>query len=162
MTKDQILAALPKLGQNDLKAIKAVIEAILNGPQMATGALNEFEGRCYEALRDCLTSRGLIAPPFASINSTTYGKAFRDNSIDFITYLNLNFPTVLKNRVSSVAMMRFALDLLADDLTKKEIPVTVGSMAVNMLRIGQVLRAAFPGYFEAGMQHLIARRMTHE
>lgn len=150
MTKDEILAALPKLSKADLQAIATVAGALSGRPTNdPTGALPDeatLTGQAaFNALQAALGGYGTVAVP------TNQRQKFERKLRDLIPYLNDNFPGWDKTKIKQVAVFQFMFGLLAEKLRRMKLTPTINMMIVNMGQIPVAFDAQFPGYREAGM-----------
>lgn len=159
MTKDQILAALPKLKPGDLQAIRAAAGALLFGQaDSAPKALQGHQGWLFEALQ-----ASLKAPlSEAQFLATQAGKQFVRQAPGFITFMVKEFPDVMGKRVRALAMMKLLLDLIAADLRARQAPVTLGTIVVNLPRAREIFGLAFPGYLETGIAEMLIATMLRQ
>ena len=150
--KDTILAALPLLSPNDLLALQTVIDELL-GQRAAQGpvAQNNPQAWFYEAMAGLLNS----PQSYASFRVTTAGKQFIKNAPVMVDFVLLNFEQAKGHKLKAMALMRHCLELLANDLRHKKVPVTRGTLTSNMARISEVFENNYPGYINGGLVGLI-------
>ena len=149
ITKDQILGALPTLKHDDLTAIRAVLNGLLDqgGTQASKVAANAQAG-LFTALQQ------VLGKPYYTPESL---KPFNKHAPTFIKFTELYFGTV-KTKVDLLALHVGLLRLLADDLGNQKIPVTYTTMSNHLPRIQDVFERAFPGYLASGLQGLFLVR----
>lgn len=129
ITKDQILAALPALSKADNAAIAAM------AADLAGKADKPPEGPetwLYEA------AQALLGQPL--------NKGYRRKNKIALEFIGRTFAPALTNRTTGLAVMRYLLMLLEDDLETIKVPVTGSTMASHMDRLEQVFHKNFPGY----------------
>jgi hypothetical protein len=151
--KDQILALLPKLSPNGLKAIRAACDGLIGTP--ATPLAGTPQNGLYDALM-AVTGQRLGWQRF---KASQPGKHFAANEAAFLSFMNGAFPLAMKKQVTAQAVMRSVLDLIAADLRAKQVPVTAGTLATNLPRAAEIFRAAFPGYLENRLGDFIVEAM---
>lgn len=149
LTKDQMLAALPNLSPDDLKAIRAVIGRLL-GEGGVAGHPNDPTG--YEPwLREAIqaaTGGYVIAHN---------DKLFNKNAPEAIRFIRKFFEQSLTNKTTALALMRYLLLLLTDNLKDMKVPVTKHTVLQNLHRLEEVFNNNFPGYADEQAAYLIAR-----
>lgn len=154
MTKDEILAALPKLTRPDLEAVHAVTNGLLAGrlSNVATPA-SPLAVSTFEALSAALNvTTGLHLVP-SSIN-----KRFHAQLPELASFLDANFDGWQDQKVSQQAFLRFLFNRLRDDLLTINIKPTYVSMINNFSRIPRLIEYDFPGYLSSGMGRLILKQ----
>jgi hypothetical protein len=152
MNKDQILAALPSLNQDDLRAIAAVIVSMLRrdgtvGPLVKQG--NSPNTWLAEALQ------ATLGQPNYPLRGTAL-KAFNKNAPIALAFMNTHFAAPMTRYDRALALMRYLLGLLADNLKVMKVPVTTTTLAQNLHRIPEVFNDAFPGYALSNATAMIA------
>ena len=150
LTKDQILAMLPSLSHDDLKAIRAAIGGLLPEAISTPRAMPEGPSRW---LAEAIATQLGGHPRFTGVAA----KAFDKNSPVFIDFLHQYFSKSLENKVTGCALIRYLLLLLIDDLKDMKVPVTRNTVTMNLHRIRDVFNDCFPGYGEAQAAYIITR-----
>lgn len=150
MTKNQVLAALPKLTKADLATVRAAVDHLLGPQQGATLTAPPL----FNALA------GLIGNRVTYQAFTTMGayKHWAKNVTTVDEFITEHFPDTSK--VLSAALLRFLMELIVDDLKGRKVPATLGSITVNLGRLPEIFESAFPGYLESGAAHLIVKAMV--
>lgn len=151
MTRDQILAALPGLGQDDLKALQTVIGSLLGqhgvaGPARATGP----QAWLFEAVRHSL-----------GVNVFTVKGAAQYNKYapTALTFISDTFKCpVFEKRTAATALMHWLLVLLVEDMKVKRIPIGPTTICEGLGRLPLVFESAYPGYRQAGLSGLLAQK----
>ncbi len=62
-------------------------------------------------------------------------------------------------KTREMAAMKLVVGLLIDDLKKREIPVSLGSVCRNLNLLPMVFDAAFPNYRESGLVPMLLKQM---
>jgi hypothetical protein len=133
MTKDQILAALPELSKADLHALQTVINGLIGPSSDLTGP------RAY--LIDALKVYKLN--PVSNPQKSAFNK-HAPAAIDFMTE---HFGTPMENKATAIALWRYVLLLLVDDLKGMGyVIISAKSVCLNLHRIPEVFNKSFPGY----------------
>lgn len=153
MTKDDILAALPKLTRPDLEAVQAVCTSLLGGRtgHVAAGATTLAAG-IFEALTGALN----VSMSYSNLPTATE-RQFRQKLPTFTSFLDKSFEGWNKNKVSQLAFLKMLFELLIADLRKRGAQPTIGIMVVNLNRMPEVFNDAFPGYIDAGLAKLVLK-----
>lgn len=151
MTKDDIIAVLPKLPAGELKTLRAVIDRLLsqNAP---TAAPDGPERWLFDAIAGAL---GVRLPWPVFVQGPTF-KTFETHSASFIDFLHENNPG---SKVASMAFTQLLIELIIKDLRNRDAPITLGSVCSNLSRVQEVFEGAFPGYIRSNVVSLIHRRM---
>lgn len=148
ITKDQIMGALPHLSQSELAVIKALVVALLHekAPE-APNAADGPQGWLLEAMQMAL---GMSHQLPRNI------KHFGTNAPEFIRFIRETFPKdPLRSKVTALGVMRMLLGLIIEDLKGKQVPVSMGTVTINLTQIAKVFDEAFPGYRQSGLVGLI-------
>lgn len=147
MKRDQILAALPSLSQADLRAINAASGALMAGRHpVAPQPFETPQGWLAEALQGALGLGGAGARQLPS--------TFNKQAPTALAFMVQAFGP-LKNKTTTLAIMRLILGLLVADLKNKQVKISVGSLSSNLGRVQQVFEEAYPGYLENGIASLV-------
>lgn len=153
MTRDDILAALPKLTRNDLLALQGVILSLLGASK--PDDLSHPSLKLYSAL----TAICGASVPYATFLLSNHGKLFKKNTPAVMEFIAATFPN-LKTKVEEQAVMRLVLGLVVDDLAARlRAKPSMGMVASNLPRIPELFENAYPGYLESGLAHLIADKI---
>lgn len=153
MTKDKILAALPKLERVDLEAVHAIAGSLLAG---ATGPSNSAAVPLAPMVFDALVTAIGATMPYSSY-SPTATRQFEKRVPDLIKFLDTHFTGWDRNKVAQIAVLRMLFGLIADDLRGRGVKPNIGTMVVNMGRIADVFDGAFPGYLESGIASVVLK-----
>jgi len=54
------------------------------------------------------------------------------------------------------------LEALIDDLKGRGVPVSLGTVTINLSRLPEIYDLIFPGYRQAGLSHLVLEAMKKE
>jgi hypothetical protein len=142
MTRDQIMAALPELSKADLTVLQAVINGLI-------GPSNDLKGpRAYliEALG--VNKLNPVSNPQKA--------AFNKHAPAAIKFMEEQFPEPMNNRTTAIALWRYVIKLLVDDLKGMGyVIISAKSVCLNLHRIPEVFEKAFPGYGKGAAAMLI-------
>lgn len=147
MTRDKILAELPKLDKSALKGILTVIQGLLG--DTVTHEPDDATKWLYEAL--C----GVLGITYTSTGTLPRPKGFAKNAPVAIAFMNNTFQGAMTNRVKAIGLMRYLLGLLSDDLKRQQVPVTRNTLANNLGRLPEVFENSFPHYHKSGVANLV-------
>ena len=157
MTKDEILASLPKLSKADLQAIITVAGSLIGRPTNdPTGVLGNEATLAsqigFNALAAALGQHSTLA-----MLPATQRQKFERNLIPLTKFLDTIFaaPRWDKNRITKLAVLQYMFNLLASELHRMKVTVSFNSMIVNMGRIPVAFDTQFPGYRAAGVSTLV-------
>ncbi len=149
---DGVLTVLPSLSQKELATIKAVVEQLYK-PVYSQGV--DPTTLVFDALMKAINTK----MAFRDFQRTSVYKLWRQHAPACIEFVEETFPTVKRSQVTKMAVLRFLLEALRDNLKAGQIPVTVGTMVTHLGRIPQVFETSFPDYRESGMTDLVLKAM---
>jgi len=156
VTKDQILAALPKLKKTDLQAVQAVCANLLGqAPKNAPAAK---PSPAEAMLFDALTLTIGVKMGFQAFSQLDTYRHWRNHAPEALGFIEANFSNDLGTNVPMKAFHRFLIGLLIDDMKRRHIPITLQSVVVNLSRLPEVYQDSFPGYLGSA-NHLIIAAM---
>lgn len=149
MSLIKLLAALPHLKQTELATLRAAIDHLL------VHRVDDLDttSPLYAAMAKLL-GVGLSYRDFHNVVSF---KTWRKSAPAVVSFIEATFPTATK--VAKIAMMTFLLEALIDDLKSRGVPITLGTVTINLDRLPQLFDSAFPDYRQAGMSHLVIEAM---
>lgn len=154
MTKDEILAALPKLKRADLEAVAAMAGALLGGRISNVDApATTLTATCWQALSDALN----LTAGYANVPPAVRA-SFDKQLPNTIEFFNTNFKGWDDNQLGQLAFLRMMFEALRDYLKAGEIKPTYKSMINSMPHMGRAFDNLFPGYLEAGATSIIMAR----
>lgn len=153
MTKDRILAALPKLAQADLEAIHAMSGALLNG---RTAALPVQGGEPALTIFNALAATAGAAISLQTL-SPKLRKAFDGKVGPLECYLSRHFSGWDKHKLSQMAFLQALFDLLKTNLMALELTPSLTLMINNLHRMPRIIEDAYPDYLQAGLGDLILK-----
>lgn len=149
----KILATLPTLTKADLATIRGAADSLL-GPTAAPN--KQAATPTYDAITRALGLR----LPFVTFARTPTYKSYKRGEEAVTQFIAENFPHVCDSRVTYNGLLSVIVECLMDDLKQRTVPVSIGTMCANLERAPQVMRAAFPGYLEGGLSHIILDSIT--
>lgn len=149
----KILAALPTLTKADLAQIRGAADSLL-GPTAAPN--KQAPTPTYDAITRTLGLR----LPFVTFARTPTYKAYKRGEEAVTQFIAEVFPQVCDSRVTYNAVLSLMVECLMDDLKRRTVPISIGTVCTNLERAPEVLRAAFPGYIEGGASEVILRSIT--
>ncbi len=154
MTKDEILAALPKLSPADLEAVAAMAGALLGARTAALpGPAATLAAVTFGALSGALN----LTAGYASMPPSVQA-SFNKQMPGMVEFFNANFKGWDDNKVGQQAFLRMMFEALRDYLRAGEIKPTYKSMINIMPHMGRAFDNLFPGYLEAGATSIIMAR----
>lgn len=149
MKLSEVVAALPKLNQQELLTIRAACDQLIKIPVDDVDETNP--------LFDDLTHILGVKLSFRDFHNVTAYSAWKRHAPGVVEFITEQHPDVSK--VLKGALVRMLLEALRDDLRDRGIPVTLGTMAVNLDQLPEVYDRCFPGFRQAGMQRVIEQAM---
>ena len=144
-----VLKLLPELTQGELKQVLATVKRLLkpDAPAATTSPL-------YSALQTVAGSK----MPFSRFRHTP---AYKNWGEDFVLeFIERTWGT--QNRVILTALIVFLVQLEADWLKGRNIPVGINSLVGSLHHIPEIFDQAFPGYRETGLAPLVLKRMVRK
>ena len=149
MKLNDILAVLPSLQQHELATIKAAINHLL------VKQIDDVDttSPLYEAMANLLG----VGLSFRDFHNVTSYSTWKKSAPHVVSFIEKTYPQA--TRVAKLAMMTFLLEALIDDLKGRGVPITLGTVTVNLERLPALYDQCFPGYRESGMAHLVLKSM---
>jgi hypothetical protein len=144
-----ILSALGGLSVNELKAVRAAADRLLGAPAATTGPLWGI-----------VTAQLGVKLPYDRFQKTAAYKAWVKNEPLVVSFVAATWPNLSK--VEGLALMNYLIEMLLTDLKGRGVPVTVGTVALNLGSLPYLLDHAFPDYRKSGMAHLILKAMVRK
>ncbi len=152
MKLSEIIGALPKLDQHELVLLRAALNQLIR----VDGEAPDETSPLY----DCMASLLGVGLSFRDFHNVNAYRSWRKAAPAVVLFIEQSFPEATK--VAKMAVMRFLLEALRDDLLERGVPITIGTMSSNLDRLPEVFDASFPMYREAGMAHLVLKQMERK
>lgn len=149
-----LLAKLPGLSADELKQVKARVDALLS---LAGAADPAYDDDWLTAgLFSELERRGLLSSkaPRQRLLKSVATKAFYTKSAELRRLLTDRAGATL-NTAELYALGRVAARALADSFYNT--PVALKTLMMNIDKVPAALDAAYPGYLEAGLLRMVIR-----
>lgn len=156
MEKDSILALLPSLSKDYLRALQAVIGGLLGQP------VDQLAITPHPVMFDALVTALGLAMGFQNLPVAAQ-KAFKTKAVNLDNYLTHWIPS--SSSLTKTGQKAFYYDLFAllkNDLLSREVKPSISVMINNMGRMPYVIDQAYPCYLASGMSYLITRGYIHE
>ena len=145
---NELIAVLPSMSKHELAVLRGAIERLLGHQASPASPL-------YAAL----TAVAGVKLPYQRFQASASYKAWPQNEKLVLTFIRDTWdPT----KVTEAALSQYLMGLLADDLKGRGLPVSVGTLAVNISSIPQVFEQAFPGYRAAGLAQWVLANMVRK
>jgi hypothetical protein len=145
----KIISALALLSVAERAAVRVALDS-LGAPKTNYGPTVAL----YEAIATvCGTTL-----PLSRFTRTVHGKAWAEKSASAMKFIHDTFPNLRKP--AELALQRMLINALADDLRRRKVPISVGSVVAALDRLPRVFENCFPGYLESGMAELVIKAMT--
>jgi hypothetical protein len=145
MTLQSIIAELPNLKEQELKLVKAAIEELLQPEEPSV---------LYTAL--CRTVKQNL--PFDAFARSRAFSRYKLNEKLVLEFVRFNWPDL--SQVREQGLLCSLLQLLVGYLGGKNIPVSIGTVALNLHQLPTVVEQAFPGYLAAGLGPLLLQTLV--
>lgn len=153
LTTNQILAGLPKLPPDDLKAIIATAQTLLAAQSGAfTAPAGTLAALVIDAISGALNGTASLQTLPAALVKRLEGRL-----TDFKAFLDRDFRGWDDNKTRQKAFLLRLFELLREDLIHIHIKPTYSTMINTLPRMPEVFDAAFPDYRASGMGHLILK-----
>lgn len=152
MTKDDILAALPKLKLEDLTIIHSMAAHLISGH---TTPQNNAAGTLAALIFNALSGPLNVTQPYANIVNTKWGRQFDAKVPELAKWLDKNFDGWSANKMTQLAFLQWLFTLLVDDLKQRNVPRSLAMAVTNLGQIPRIVENAYPGYLESGFGKLI-------
>jgi hypothetical protein len=156
---DTIASQLPSLKQSDLIKIRQLTDLLIGGGS-ETQPENEFERMMLEAVKSELAREGVrSAISYKSITESRYANTWRKGVSVTNEFLDTTFKGHIKSDTHKLGLCRVLARITIDELKKREIPISIGTIASNLQRVPQSFDNAFPNYIRSGLAYLVADSM---
>lgn len=148
LTKNEIIAALPTLKPDELKAIHAVIFSLLGEP--AGVPTTPLAVPVFDAVSAVLgrNMRHANMPP-------ALAQQFNKNLTELLKFFGNYFPNWNSNKTRRTAFLFFMLNLLKADIMARGLTPTYKIMIQSLGQMAPAFDREFPGYRRSGLGHLI-------
>jgi hypothetical protein len=147
MKNTDILKILPSLKEADLKAIKAITERLLQ--QWATE--DEAAAGLLQIINETLGTR----VPYKAVKAP-----WVVNAGNVAHFIDTAFGKLSK--VKRYAMFKMCVGLVVDHLRSRNVPVTFGTVWVDLVRVPELFDRQFPDYRASGLCALIVKAMERK
>lgn len=156
ISKDDVLGALSGFNQADLAQIHALTSHLMG----RTGVrVKPPPPHAHEILGALVSALGLTTYRYEAL-SPPAKRQFEAKVPTMTGWLDKNFKAWAANSIVQQAFMRMMFGLIIADLKGRQVKSSIGVVIANMDRLSAVFEAAFPGYLEAGMGHIILERFS--
>lgn len=156
MDLDTLLRSLPKERQ---QALRDMLDACLAAssqddtpPAVST---------VFEVTSRILSKRGIRLLPLSKFTSSRFYNADTSERCAWlIEYIKSGFRT--ENRLEISTALGIVLELLADRLENRNVPLSYNTMFQGLTRIPWLVDRAFPGYWKSGLLGKLIKSRTSE
>ena len=142
----RIIAELPSLTKQDRALIRAAIDKLDDG--------NTAPGPLFDVLKK-LSGSNVV---FSSFRRMRHYKTWIKSEEQIMLFITKGWPDA--NKVALNSLKHFMFSILADDLKKRKIPVTVNTLILNSSRIPALFELSFPNYLKAGLGHVVLMHLV--
>ncbi len=144
-----VLPLLPALNKRDLLLVRAAVDRLLGAAEAPAGLLY-----------DAVMAVARVKMPFSKFRGSKAYKGWAANEKLVLGFVDETWGKL--NKVLYNALLVYLIEMLADDLKRRHVPVSVGSLAFNLSSVPEVFDRNFPGYTEAGLSPLILEAMVRK
>lgn len=153
MDKDQIIKALPKLSQKDLKQIKIRLDFLI---QATNDSKNSRDKELfYATICEVYCHKTKNKLPFFTIFIKSKNKKSLDQTYLFITNYFNSFTSNIKIKGSiKIARQKFYIlfaKLVISYLIEQKLPVSIVTILSHHEKFPGLIEIQFPGYIESGL-----------
>lgn len=157
---DTIVSILPTLSENDLAKIRQATDVLI-GKQSIDEPTDKNEQLIFHSVKQELASIGIRHNiPYSQFSESRAYKAWRKGVVIFNNFLEDSFERYLKNEAHRMAMTQILVQTIIADLKKRDIAVSISTIAYNLQRVQQAFDNSFPGYLNSGLEYLIPMSMV--
>ena len=149
LTLTNLLSALPGLTRGEMLTLRAALDRLLGAPQATAGPLY-----------DAVISAAGVKLPFSRFLATKAGKSWAENEKLVVEWLDATWPGI--RDVQKAAVLRFLLQQLVTDLKRRQLPVTVSTLAFNLGSLPSLCEKCFPDYIGSGLAKIILKAMVRK
>ena len=149
MLLKDIIAALPKLSQSDLAAVRAAADHLL------TGKVDDLDHTI--PLFDAMTRLLGVRRSYRDFHRSVAYKTWRRTAPTALAFIDEAFPEA--TRVAKVAIMNMLLEALIEEFKERNWLISLVTVTRNLDRFEQVFENEFPGYLKSGLAHLVLESM---
>ena len=149
----QVLSLLPVLNQSELATVKTAAEQLL----VSSGAGSDEPDLLYDALISALN----VKLPYSRLSSSMR-KAWDKNAPIVVQFMEVTWPVTKEQKIMRLAMMKFLINLVIDELKAQRVPISLGTVITNLHRIEEIFDRHFPSYRESGLSGLIIKAMERK
>lgn len=150
MQANKIITSLGTLTPAELIAVRAACTRLLGEKTQPAATASPL----YDALLH-VTGQKL---PYARFRKSRFATNWKANEQLVLGFVHDIWPEV-KLQVPLQLVLRWLVQLLADDMRRCGQPTELGALAVNLHTIPDVYEYAFPGYRAAGLSHVVLAKV---
>lgn len=160
MKVQEIIAVLPTMPKKDLVKIQDMIKLLVGNEE---GDATNEENVVFQAMVEELRSVGVRqATTYESFRQTAAFKPWKKGIKEVDLFLNTKFGKYSFKKTDKHALCRLLFRTMLEEMRERGIPISLGSVAANVIRIPEMFERAFPGYLESGLAHLIPLAMKRK
>jgi hypothetical protein len=150
MSKDQVLALLPKLTRQELREVAAACESLIPA----------VSGRNPEYDELAQTIAWMCERLGMSKHFTVPKKEFIKHGKPVLKFMRTHFAEETKVKVVRLAVLQFLVVMLVEWLKKSQVPINARTITLNLDKIPERFQFSFPGYIECGLAFKVVQAMT--
>lgn len=149
----QVLSLLPVLSQSELATVRTAVDQLL----VSSGAVSNKHELFYDALTGALN----IRIPYERLPRQMH-KAWDKNAPVVVQFMEATWPVTQDGKITRLAMMKFLINMIIDELKAQRVPISVGTVITNLHRVEEVFDRHFPDYRKSGITGVIIKAMERK
>lgn len=146
----KLLEVLPTLSKSDLKTLRAAIDTL--SKEEGTSDATEM---VFNAILRVIGTH----MPYAEARRNRAFSAWQGNADSLVAFINVTWPEALRSKVVRQALVSFLVTMLVEDMRQRLIPISIGTVMVNLRSAVATFDKNFPGYRGSGMAKLVLAKM---
>jgi hypothetical protein len=147
MTTIDIIAALPSLKPNELKAVQIALEKLMAPSQM--------DHELFQAVLDVLGVSGSVKV----FSQTQAYKVWLKNQSAVSMLISKITAAQKPKRVVLIHLKRFLMELLISSLKENQLELTMRNIANHLAFIEEVFEKSFPDYLANNLAYLLISKL---
>ena len=152
---DTILSTLPSMRKEDIAQVQAMAATLLGNTNNIDKNKDYAEEQLYDSIQKALKRKHIPTHPYVAFKKTTYIGKYRKGVKQVDEFITSNWPELHRSERKKVYPL--LIRLIIDDISKYDIPCTVGSVSRHLERAPALFNTAFPNYIESGLQYWVIK-----
>lgn len=158
---ETIASQLPNMDANDLSKIRQLTDVLLGKQDEGQAQASDDDERIiFEAVKAELQLAGIrTVLSYGRFSQTRHFKAWKKSIPVVVSFLEDSFKGHAETETERLALCRVFIKAIIRDFKRRNIPVSIGTIATNLHRVQQSFDNAFPNYLQSGLAHLIPKAL---